>query len=724
VPTKHVFLSYCRDNREEVRKLRDELVAAGVSVWWDQDIIPGQDWKLEIRKAMRGAYAVVLCLSKETADRITSGIYPEVLDAIGAYREYAPGKIFLIPVRLSEGDVPFIEIDATRTLDRLQYVDLFPESQRVQGCTQLVKSLQTARLANQNGAAKEQTPPVILDAAPVVAECDILVLAANPRDADPLQLEREAAFIRERLYETATGRAYRVHAENAVRVGDLSRHLLNFDPQVVHFSGHGNPLGELIFENEMGAAQPVTAEALASLLAALRGRVECVLLNACFTLERADALADQVKCVIGMAKEIDDESARRFSAGFYRGLAFSKDYHTAFELGRNEIALYRLPGPEIPHFISRDLMIMDPAGALPRVTRTAVPPILGGAMDGNAKRGVVAPDKEGTPLSPLWFGTNRKPNSPGDLSQGFSGQRDNRLHFGTCRVAVPKSHKIGSIGSSWWRRLLTWTDDGLKLDRASLQELAETAFWSNIKQALGERDAGERTALVFLHGYNVSFEGAALRAAQIGFDLQTPGATAFYSWPSKASFIGYTADEASIESSEGYIASFLKAFAQESGAERVHIIAHSMGNRGLLRSLHRIIQQAAAGGHVPFGQIFLAAPDVDADVFRQLAGVFTQVTERTTLYVSSRDRALASSGIVHDYPRAGYNPPVTIVPGIDTVEVSNIDLTFLGHGYYADARNFLQDMHALLLHNEPPEKRMGVRAASTVDAQAYWVIGP
>jgi hypothetical protein len=133
MPKKHVFLSYCHDNRSEVRQLRDDLTRAGESVWWDQDIQPGQDWVFEIRQAMKNAYAVVLCLSKESEARATSGIYPEAVDAIRSYREYAPGSIFLIPVRLSDCQIPPIEIDGTRTLDRLQYQDLFPPSKYAAG---------------------------------------------------------------------------------------------------------------------------------------------------------------------------------------------------------------------------------------------------------------------------------------------------------------------------------------------------------------------------------------------------------------------------------------------------------------------------------------------------------------------------------------------------------------------------------------------------------------
>jgi hypothetical protein len=138
----HVFLSYCRENAAEVAQLRQDLIAAGEAVWWDQDIKPGQDWKLAIRTAIRNAYAVVLCLSAESEARTTAGIYPEAADAITAYREYAPGSIFLIPVRLSDCEIPPIEIDGTRTLDRLQFVDLFPAGAYPAGIKKLLEAIQ------------------------------------------------------------------------------------------------------------------------------------------------------------------------------------------------------------------------------------------------------------------------------------------------------------------------------------------------------------------------------------------------------------------------------------------------------------------------------------------------------------------------------------------------------------------------------------------------------
>jgi len=85
----------------------------------------------------------------------------------------------------------------------------------------------------------------------------------------------------------------------------------------------------------------------------------------------------------------------------------------------------------------------------------------------------------------------------------------------------------------------------------------------------------------------------------------------------------------------------------------------------------------------PFGQIILAAADVDADVFRQLCAAYAEVASRTTLYVSKRDRAVEASRWLHHFARAGVMPPTLVVPGIDTINVTNVDLTMLGHGYIA-----------------------------------------
>jgi esterase/lipase superfamily enzyme len=333
------------------------------------------------------------------------------------------------------------------------------------------------------------------------------------------------------------------------------------------------------------------------------------------------------------------------------------------------------------------------------------------------ERGSEPPEAEGV-VYPVWFGTNRKPNAAGD---GFTGERHDRVTRGRAEVYVPQAHRFGESGTSFWKRLLRFDlrDDHLRLQHVEVQ--AREAFFADIQQAMRDaRDSGEQThALVFLHGFNVTFEDAAVRAAQVGYDLKVPGATAFFSWPSRGSVTAYPADEAGIEASERAITDFLVDFAANCGAERVHVIAHSMGNRGLLRALQRIAADAQTRGKVKFGQVFLAAPDVDRDLFLDLASLYPEHAERTTLYASDADLPVHLSSRLHGAPRAGYFEPYTVADGIDTVAVPNFDIDLLGHSYFAQAEALLHDLHDLMRHNEAPARRQRITAA-VHEGMAFW----
>jgi esterase/lipase superfamily enzyme len=142
----------------------------------------------------------------------------------------------------------------------------------------------------------------------------------------------------------------------------------------------------------------------------------------------------------------------------------------------------------------------------------------------------------------VWYGTNRRPDG-----SGFSSLIDDAIHYGFCDVKIPKGHKFGSIGSSrfrrWLQRLMTSTDDALAI--ADRRPLSRNAFLEAITLRL--RQEKRPSALVYIHVYNVSFETAGVRAAQIGFDLKVPGVTAFFSWPSKGEVDSYLADSDSID---------------------------------------------------------------------------------------------------------------------------------------------------------------------------------
>lgn len=319
---------------------------------------------------------------------------------------------------------------------------------------------------------------------------------------------------------------------------------------------------------------------------------------------------------------------------------------------------------------------------------------------------------------PVWFGTNRKPDGQG----GFGSERHDRTTRGRAEVFIPEAHRFGETGSPFWKKLLRFDlrDDTLRLQQVTAQE--RDAWLGEIQQAMREaKAAGDAPhALVFLHGFNVTFEEAAIRAAQIGVDLLVPGATAFFSWPSRGNVAAYPADEATIEASEGAITDFLVDFTANCGAEKAHIIAHSMGNRGLLRALQRIAANAETRGKVKFGQIFLAAPDVDRDLFLNLAQLYHDHAERTTLYASDADLPVHLSAKLHDAPRAGYYTPYTVALGlVDTVAVPDFDLDLLGHAYFAQAEALLYHIRDLMLNGKATVTRNRLVPA-THDGVSFW----
>jgi len=329
-----------------------------------------------------------------------------------------------------------------------------------------------------------------------------------------------------------------------------------------------------------------------------------------------------------------------------------------------------------------------------------------------------APQQSGGVIYTVWFATNRKAN-PGD--SGFSGDRANAITYGHIGVSVPDAHRFGETGTGILKHLLRFDfrDDCLRVQH--IEKQLRNEFFVEIRNAMqnANESVGKPDALIFIHGFNVTFEDAAIRSAQIGVDLGVlPGAAGFFSWPSKGEVRAYPADEATIEGSEHAIADFLIDFTANCGAEKVHLIAHSMGNRGLLRALQRIAANVEAQSTVKFGQILLAAPDLDRDLFLDLAYLYPRYSERTTLYASNKDLPVHLSSKLHAAPRAGYFLPYTLAPNIDTICVPDFDIDLLGHGYFAQAEALLYDIGDLIRTNgAPPRQRI---VAMKEDGKDFW----
>jgi esterase/lipase superfamily enzyme len=185
--------------------------------------------------------------------------------------------------------------------------------------------------------------------------------------------------------------------------------------------------------------------------------------------------------------------------------------------------------------------------------------------------------------------------------------------------------------------------------------------------------------------------------------------------------IGYSIDENNAEWTIPHLKQFLLELAQESGAESINVIAHSMGNRAMTAAMQQISWQLDNQTDTPFDRIVLAAPDVDADRFRRdFAPSLLHVANQVTLYASSDDQALVASKQVHGYPRAGESGAnIVVVPGIETIDVSGIDLSLLGHSYYGDNESMLRDLYEVVRARLPAPKR-GLLIPRHAGPLTYW----
>lgn len=177
----------------------------------------------------------------------------------------------------------------------------------------------------------------------VAAMTTILFLASDPSDASRLRLAQELRDIQEKLQMAAMRDKFNLKQRMSVRPVDISQAILDEEPRIVHFSGHGTSAGELCFEDELGRAKTVNPEALGALFELVAEHVDCVLMNACFSAVQADAIARHIKHVIGMSKEIGDKAAISFAIGFYQALGAGKSIEEAYKFGCVQIRLQGIP---------------------------------------------------------------------------------------------------------------------------------------------------------------------------------------------------------------------------------------------------------------------------------------------------------------------------------------------------------------------------------------------
>jgi esterase/lipase superfamily enzyme len=230
-------------------------------------------------------------------------------------------------------------------------------------------------------------------------------------------------------------------------------------------------------------------------------------------------------------------------------------------------------------------------------------------------------------------------------------------------------------------------------------------------------------ALLFVHGYNVSFENAVRRAGQIAYDLDFDGPTFVFSWPSRQRLFGYIEDRETVDIATDHLREFLQTVLAQTKAAKVHLIAHSMGSLVLLRAL------GGVAGAMPIpasslGEIVNAAADVDPDTFRRFAGRINSSGGKLTVYASAADWALRISGWFRSKPRIGYvlkGKPV-LIKGVETIDITEagMNLFAFNHDVYASSPVIVADMRRMLGGERPPDKRTEDFKPVVSGPDKYW----
>ncbi|HXT51580.1 MAG TPA: alpha/beta hydrolase [Thermoanaerobaculia bacterium] len=327
------------------------------------------------------------------------------------------------------------------------------------------------------------------------------------------------------------------------------------------------------------------------------------------------------------------------------------------------------------------------------------------------------PSKPTHTVQTVFYATDRKPT--GDKKRParfYGGDRAAELTFGTCEVSIPIDHQLGHLEGPTWMKLEFRAHPEKHVLLLAVKPWEPQAWRQEVAAKSG---AGGGEALVFIHGFRTTFADAARRTAQLHYDLQFKGPSILYSWPSAGRAKAYLYDGNSAQYTKPHLRAFLDGLRTIPGLARIHVVAHSMGNRALVEVLSEAAPPTDAAPQL--NQVILAAPDIDCDVFRALATRLRPQAERTTLYASTGDTALEWSRRVNLKPRAGdAGEHLVVVDGIDTVDASLVD-TDLGstHSNFAENRSVIADIFYVVTQRLRPDQRAHLRPRASA-AGAYW----
>ncbi|MEL6724565.1 MAG: alpha/beta hydrolase [Pseudomonadota bacterium] len=334
----------------------------------------------------------------------------------------------------------------------------------------------------------------------------------------------------------------------------------------------------------------------------------------------------------------------------------------------------------------------------------------------------------------VWYGTNRKlmmdeaqlTSETADVDSAL-GEDGGALRLGRADVWLPKLVENGGsrgIGETPHAKGSAPRDQERWADYVFLTRITTTGketFTSTLQDAV--YSDGTDAVLLFVHGFNVEFDEALVRTAQLSNDLSRDdkfkvGVPVLYSWPSAGalSLEDYRGDRDRSLGAAPYLEEFLDLLTEDLDVERINIIAHSMGNRVLTQALEdyaRDYLDRHNRDDLEF-RILLVAADVERDIFDAANGVFDNLDANVTIYTSDTDRALHVSTIVNEEGRKRLGdtdknrPYIRQSQNYQTIDATAVatELFGIGHNYYSDNPTILWDMMCTIGETAPDQRAL------------------
>jgi esterase/lipase superfamily enzyme len=293
----------------------------------------------------------------------------------------------------------------------------------------------------------------------------------------------------------------------------------------------------------------------------------------------------------------------------------------------------------------------------------------------------------------------------------YSGERG-EPHFGRCQVEFTPIPIINQLAL----RMPFYVQRETNL--VSLAEPVEPeVFWKQLSAAVEGTSSG--SVVLFVHGYNYGFERTCRMAAEMQRLLREKAAVMVFSWPSNGLPSDYVRDQADIEWSVPLLADFMRQLGDHLGQDRVQVVAHSLGSRGVIFALQRLGAERVERPAI--GQLVLLAPDFDSQTFVDLLPALAPLTDGITLYASVKDTPLKLSHQLSGYPRLGEaGEYLTLAEDMETIDVSSIGrYQFTGHEYFYFHPLVTADLVALLGTGARAAERSGLQSRQR-NGRRYW----